>query len=54
MSECSECGSAISLSAGVEEGEILNCPDCGAELEVRSLNPFKLELAPQEEEDWGE
>jgi alpha-aminoadipate carrier protein LysW len=28
--------------------------DCGAELEVVSLNPLVLELAPEEEEDWGE
>ena len=35
-------------------GEILVCPDCGAELEVVSEQPFRLELAPKEEEDWGE
>ena len=35
-------------------GEIITCPDCGAELEVVSENPLKLELAPKEEEDWGE
>ena len=35
-------------------GEIITCPDCGAELEVVSENPLQLEFAPQEEEDWGE
>ncbi|PJF22822.1 MAG: lysine biosynthesis protein LysW, partial [Phototrophicales bacterium] len=29
-------------------------PDCGAELEIISLNPLQLELAPEVEEDWGE
>ena len=31
-----------------------HCPDCGAELEVMNENPLELDLAPQEEEDWGE
>ncbi|MBE9507737.1 MAG: lysine biosynthesis protein LysW, partial [Chloroflexi bacterium] len=29
-------------------------PDCGIELEVMSLEPITLELAPEVEEDWGE
>lgn len=28
--------------------------DEGAELEVVSLDPLKFELAPEEDEDWGE
>jgi alpha-aminoadipate carrier protein LysW len=38
----------------VEEGEIVVCPDCGVELEVRSVAPVIVELAPEVEEDWGE
>ena len=53
MSECPECGASLDL-ADVVEGEIVQCADCGAELEVVSLNPLVLELAPEEEEDWGE
>jgi alpha-aminoadipate carrier protein LysW len=30
------------------------CPDCGVDLEVISLEPLQVELAPMEEEDWGE
>jgi len=30
------------------------CPDCGVELEVMGLDPLVLDLAPEEEEDWGE
>ena len=51
---CPECDADISLSADTLEGEIIQCPDCGAELEVRSVDPPVLELAPEEEEDWGE
>lgn len=51
---CPECDAKISLPKGTVEGEIVSCPDCGAELEVVSTNPLALDLAPEEEEDWGE
>lgn len=51
--ECPECGADVQLE-DVVEGEIVQCEDCGAELEVLSLNPLALGLAPEEEEDWGE
>jgi alpha-aminoadipate carrier protein LysW len=52
--ECPECGATIALAANTEVGEILSCPDCGARLEVRNLEPPTLEKAPSVEEDWGE
>ena len=51
--ECPECVGALALNQ-VELGEILVCEDCGAELEVRSLHPLSIMLAPEEAEDWGE
>ena len=54
MAECVECAAEVELAADVEEGEIVVCPDCGVELEVLSLDPVTLELAPEVEEDWGE
>lgn len=51
---CPECAAEISLEVGTVVGEILICPDCGADLEVISLEPPSLELAPMEQEDWGE
>jgi len=52
--ECLECGAELELASDLEEGEIVVCPDCGVELEVMSLDPITLELAPEVEEDWGE
>ena len=52
--KCTECEAEISLDADVEPGEIIVCPDCGVDLEVISLNPPKVEVAPMEQEDWGE
>jgi alpha-aminoadipate carrier protein LysW len=49
-----ECGAQLELESDVLLGEILECPDCGVELEVVELNPLVIELAPEIEEDWGE
>ena len=54
MAECIECGAELELPADVEIGEIVVCAECGAEFEVLSLDPVTIELAPEEEEDWGE
>jgi len=54
MAECPECATEIKLKKGTESGEILVCPDCGVELEVLSVEPPELALAPEEQEDWGE
>ena len=51
---CPECEGEVSLDSDVMKGEIAQCGDCGVELEVVSLEPLKLEQAPEEEEDWGE
>ena len=53
IANCPECDASIDLS-GVVQNEIVVCSDCGVDLEVISLNPPALELAPMEEEDWGE
>lgn len=52
--ECPECAGSVTLPDDVLEGEIVQCPECGVELEVTGLEPLTLNLAPAEEEDWGE
>jgi alpha-aminoadipate carrier protein LysW len=54
MANCPECGAEIIEEGELEEGEIVNCEDCGVELEVISEDPLEFALAPEEEEDWGE
>ncbi len=51
---CPECSAEITLEASTVVGEIIVCPDCGVDLEVKSLNPAAVDLAPMEQEDWGE
>jgi alpha-aminoadipate carrier protein LysW len=54
MTECIECGAAVTLHEDSEEGEIVDCTTCGAELEVVDRHPPVLDRAPELEEDWGE
>jgi alpha-aminoadipate carrier protein LysW len=54
MPKCPECDADVTVSTEAVKGEILGCPDCGAELEVTGTAPVALALAPEEEEDWGE
>jgi len=51
---CPECGYELTIAADTVIGEILQCGDCGVDLEVINLEPLEISLAPEEEEDWGE
>ncbi len=50
---CPECGNDVEQE-GLELGELIVCGECGGELEVIGTEPLRLELAPEEDEDWGE
>ena len=39
MNTCPECEATLTIPADAMEGEIVPCPDCGAELEVISVAP---------------
>ena len=51
---CPLCDSKVQLPADAMLGEVLSCDDCGAELEVKGLDPVELAEAPEVAEDWGE
>ena len=54
MALCPECEATIDIEDDeVEEGQTLDCPECGVELEVVSTNPVELNAImedPDEEE----
>jgi len=54
MSECVICGAEVSLDDSTVQGELIECKECGTQLEVTSLQPPKLAEAPMEDEDWGQ
>ncbi len=49
---CPECEGPLTLQDPIE-GEIVPCACCGVDLEVVSLQPLSVDLAPEVEEDWG-
>ncbi len=52
MAICPECDAHIDIEEDeIEEGQSLDCPECGAELEVVSTNPVELDLIKDEEGD---
>jgi lysine biosynthesis protein LysW len=55
---CPDCDSELNIPYDVEKGEILSCPGCGLELEVKKLaiggEGLELKELTIEGEDWGE
>lgn len=51
---CVVCEGSVVLPDDAMIGELLICDDCGTELELVSLDPLKVEEAPEIQEDWGE
>lgn len=41
---CPECQNLVELKSEDEVGDVVICPNCGAELEVTSLEPPEVEL----------
>lgn len=54
--KCPECDAEIDVPDDALDGEIISCPDCGLDLEVRfdENGGLCLEPAEIEGEDWGE
>lgn len=51
MATCPVCeGTFYVDEQEVEEGDLISCEECGAELEVVSVDPFELEAVEEEEE----
>lgn len=54
--ECPACYFEFELDEGTIVGEVIPCSDCGADLEITSIeNGIAIaEAAEMTEEDWGE
>lgn len=51
---CPACEGSTTLAEAPKAGEIIECGDCSSELEVLTVDPLQVALAPEIEEDWGE
>lgn len=55
QAECPVCAGSVDVASDVIVGELLDCGECGSELEVTVLAPsLTLAEAPMSAEDWGE
>jgi alpha-aminoadipate carrier protein LysW len=54
VAECPRCETELSVPPDSVLSEILVCDECQSELEIISLDPVEVVLAPEVEEDWGE
>ncbi len=52
MANCPECEALLDVDVDeVEEGDVINCPECGLELEIVNMNPVEVERVEEEEEE---
>jgi alpha-aminoadipate carrier protein LysW len=52
---CPECDADVQVDEDTDKGDVVECSDCGAQLEVVGLDPIELDVAvEEEEEDWNE
>ena len=52
MPTCPECDAMIDIDNDeLEEGQTIECPECGSELEVVGTDPVELNLLSRGEED---
>ncbi len=56
--KCPDCDSELDIPFDTEKGEVLSCPSCGLELEVKKISDgggcVDLQELVIECEDWGE
>lgn len=53
-SACPACEGPVQAAGPVRLHEIIECGECRSELEIVSVSPLLLAIAPEVEEDWGE
>jgi alpha-aminoadipate carrier protein LysW len=51
LAVCPECDAEIHVDEDVDKGEIMNCEECDASLEVVGLDPIELDLASTDDEE---
>ena len=53
---CPECDAILNIPDDASVGEIVSCPDCGADFEIANIDGSNVVLKQAESvgEDWGE
>lgn len=50
---CPECEEKVYVDAEAEQGDVVTCEECGADLEVVGLDPLELDLY-EESDDYDD
>lgn len=48
---CPECDEEVYVDAESEQGDIVSCDECGANLEVVGLDPIELDLSQDRDDE---
>ena len=54
MAECPICRGEVEIEEDTLLGELVECPDCGTELEVTGVDPFTVDEASEVDDDEDE
>jgi alpha-aminoadipate carrier protein LysW len=46
--KCPECGEDVHVDVETDKGDIVECDECGIELEVVGLDPIELDVAEED------
>ncbi|HEX5703107.1 MAG TPA: hypothetical protein VFX97_07910 [Pyrinomonadaceae bacterium] len=48
---CPECEAEVHVETDADKGEIVDCDDCGLQLEIVGLDPVELDIVEEEVDD---
>lgn len=48
---CPECEAEVHVETDADKGEIVDCDDCGLQLEIVGLDPVELDVVEEEVDD---
>ncbi len=48
--KCPKCHSDVIIADGLSQNDLVNCTNCGAELEITSIHPLRISLLTENQE----
>jgi alpha-aminoadipate/glutamate carrier protein LysW len=51
---CPECDEEVYVDADSEQGDIVSCDECGADLEIVGLDPIELDIYEEGDDDFDD
>ena len=52
--KCPECGEEVFVEAELEQGDIVECDECGVSLELVGMDPIELDVRHETDDDADE